>query len=132
MNIVVDTSVLVAVVADEPEREPLIEVTRSAELIAPHSVHWEVGNAFSAMMKRKRISLASAVKAIKAYQKIKVRFVEIDIEKALRIAHRHSVYAYDAYVIVCALQHKAPLVSLDKNLIFYAKQSRVHVLEVRV
>jgi predicted nucleic acid-binding protein len=52
MEIVVDTSVIVAVLVGEAHRAALIKATRASELLAPPSVHWEVGNAFSAMFKR--------------------------------------------------------------------------------
>ncbi len=52
MDIVLDTSVIIAVIANEPEKRVLIRLTKGAELIAPQSVHWEIGNAFSAMLKR--------------------------------------------------------------------------------
>jgi hypothetical protein len=39
--------------AGRPPRR-LIEMTKSAELIAPSSLHWEVGNVFSAMFRRNR------------------------------------------------------------------------------
>lgn len=55
MEIVVDTSVIIAVIVDEPEKARLIESTKGASLIAPGSLYWEIGNAFSAMLKRKRI-----------------------------------------------------------------------------
>ena len=62
MEIVIDTSALLAVVAMEPERAELIRLTRGASLVAPSSVHWEIGNALSAMFKRKAIELDDAVK----------------------------------------------------------------------
>ena len=43
MDIVVDTSVIMAVITNEPEKDALIEVTRGVDLIAPPSVHWETG-----------------------------------------------------------------------------------------
>jgi len=39
MNIVIDASVIIAVIANEPEKETLIELTKGANLIAPYSVH---------------------------------------------------------------------------------------------
>jgi hypothetical protein len=36
VKIVVDTSAIIAVIANEPEKTALIELTRDAELIAPH------------------------------------------------------------------------------------------------
>jgi len=52
MDIVVDTSVLIAVIANEPEKDRLIRQTTGADLLAPPSCHWEIGNAFSAMLRR--------------------------------------------------------------------------------
>lgn len=128
MKIVVDTSVIIAVIANEPERDKLIELTRGADLIAPNSVHWEIGNAFSAMLKRKRITLEGALKAIEAYKKITINYVEIDIEKSLKIAEQLSLYAYDAYILNCALTYKSSLISLDQNLITHAKQMHIKII----
>jgi len=52
MRIVVDTSTVIAVVAGEAEKAKLIELTKDATIVAPPSIDWEVGNAFSAMLKR--------------------------------------------------------------------------------
>jgi predicted nucleic acid-binding protein len=131
MNIVVDASVVVAVIANEPEKDHLIELTRGADLIAPPSIHWEVGNAFSAMLKRKRISPQQALKAIDVYATIPIRFVEIDLAESLKIADALGIYAYDAYLIRCALKYNSPLITLDQNLVDYSKQMRATVLEVR-
>jgi len=57
MNLVVDTSVIIAVITNEEHKRQLINLSKGADLIAPPSLHWEIGNAFSAMFKRKRISL---------------------------------------------------------------------------
>lgn len=42
----VDTFTIIAVIANEPEKEALIELTKGADLIALHSVHWENGQTF--------------------------------------------------------------------------------------
>ena len=130
MKIVVDTSVLIAVIADEPEKSALVKATRGVELIAPPSVHWEIGNAFSAMFKWKLITLAKARQSLDIYRKIRVDFVEVELEESLKIAQQLNIYAYDAYLIRCALKHQAPLISLDKGLRGYAQQMNVSVLEV--
>lgn len=130
MDIVVDTSVIVAVIASEPQRGALIELTGGAELLAPASVHWEVGNAFSAMLKRNRIELAQALQALAAYRQIPIRFVDVELEDTLAISARFSVYAYDAYLIRCALKFNAPLLSLDKELLQAAQQAGAKVIEV--
>jgi predicted nucleic acid-binding protein len=130
MDIVVDTSVVVAVIANEPRRGALVELTKGAELLAPASVHWEVGNAFSAMLKRKRIDLAQALRAIAAYHRIPIRFIDVELEETLEIAAQHAVYAYDAYLIRCALKFNAPLISLDKGLLQAAQYAGARVIEV--
>lgn len=130
MNIVVDTSVIIAVIANEPEKDSLVRLTRGADLLAPHSVHWEIGNAFSAMFKRNRVTLEQALKAIQAYNKIPIRFVDVELERSLEIAETSNIYAYDAYLIRCALRFRSPLISLDKNLVNSAKRMKVKVIEV--
>lgn len=130
MDIVVDTSVIVAVIAHEPQRDALIELTRGADLLAPASVHWEIGNAFSAMLKRKRIELEQALEAIAAYRQIPIRYVDVELEDTLAIAARYAIYAYDAYLIRCGLKFNAPLLSLDRGLLQAAEQAGVHVIEV--
>jgi len=46
MEIVVDASVLIAVIVNETEKERLVAITQEAELIAPMSVHWRSGMRF--------------------------------------------------------------------------------------
>ena len=130
MNVVIDASAIIAVVAVQPQRGALIEVTRGSDLMAPHSVHWEIGNAFSAMIRRNRIALDRAIASIRAYQRIPIRFLEIDLEASLDIADRLGIYAYDAYLIRCALRYNAPLLSLDRGLLSAARRLDVQVIEV--
>jgi len=130
MDVVVDTSIIIAVIANEPERESLVELTRGADLIAPYSVHWEIGNAFSAMLRRKRIGVEQAIQAVKLYRRIPIRFVDVELEETLKIADALGIYAYDAYLIRCAVKYKSPLVSLDRNLVNSAREMKARVIEV--
>lgn len=130
MDIVVDTSVIVAVIAHEPQRSALIRLTQGADLLAPASVHWEIGNAFSAMLKRNRIELDQALQAVAAYRQIPIRYVDVELEDTLAIAARYAIYAYDAYVIRCGLKFSAPLLSLDRGLLQVAEYAGVHTIEV--
>jgi len=130
MNLVIDTSILIAVLASEPERERLVQQTEGFDLLAPASVHWEVGNALSAMLKRKRITHGQLHPVISAYEQIPLRFVDVDLQDALEIAAAHDLYAYDAYIIACARENRCNLISLDKNLLQAAKAAGVGILEV--
>ena len=130
MDVIIDTSVIVAVIANEPEKEDLIELTKGADLIAPHSVHWEIGNAFSAMLRRGRIQLEQAVEAIQVYRQIPIRLVDVELDQTLEIANKLVIYAYDAYLIRCGVKYRAPLISLDQGLIEAARQMGVNVVGV--
>lgn len=132
MHVVIDTSALIAVLTNEPYKRQLISITEGAELLAPSSLHWVIGNAFSAMFRQQRISFDEAIEAVKIYRQIPVRFSDIELELALELSDRLSIYAYDAYVIGCALKHRARLLSLDKKMIAAARQVGVRVEEVEV
>lgn len=131
MNFVVDTSVIIAVIANEPKKPLLIAQTRGAELFAPHSLHWEIGNAFSAMLKRQRLTLEQAKAAVEIYRQISLNLVEIDLVQALDLADRLKIYAYDAYMIACAVNQSCPLLTLDNGLSYAARAAGVEVQEVK-
>lgn len=130
MEIVVDASVLIAVIANEDEKEKLVAMTEEAELIAPLSVHWEIGNAFSSLLKRKRVTIDEALRAIEIYLQIPVRFVEVELTESLELADELGLYAYDAYLLRCAAKYRLPLLTLDARLIQAAKEKKIQVLEV--
>jgi predicted nucleic acid-binding protein len=130
VDIVIDTSVIIAVITNEPLKGKLIEQTKGADLIAPHSVHCEIGNAFSAMLRRGRITVEQALEALDAYGQIPIRFVDVELEESLRIAAGLGIYAYDAYLIQCALKYKAPLLSLDVSLVDSARCVQAKTIEV--
>ena len=130
MNLIVDTSVIIAVVTNEDHKSQLLAISRGMDLFAPSSIHWEIGNAFSAMFKRNRISLDQATSALAAYSQIPIRFIDVSLSTALDLAHRFNLYAYDAYVIICALKHNGPIVSLDNGLLDAAHKAGVETVEV--
>lgn len=131
MDVVVDTSIIIAVIANQPEKQAIIRHTIGTDLLAPASCHWEIGNAFSAMLKRKRVNLEQAQRAVVTYQRIPLRFIDVELVQALELADRLSIYAYDAYVIACALNQRCALISLDRGLVNAAKVVGAKVLEVR-
>lgn len=131
MNLVVDTSVIIAVIANEPEKPALIAATQGFDLVAPKSMHWEIGNAFSAMLKRDRIVFEQAEAAIEIYGQIPLNLIDVELKQALELASRLKVYAYDAYVIATALNESCELITLDSGLAYAAKVVGVSVVEVK-
>lgn len=130
MNIVVDTSAIIAVVTNEKHKRQMVEATKGAELIAPASIPWEIGNAFSAMFKRKRMNVRQAKAVLRAYDKIPIQLIDIPLGEALDLAAHLDIYAYDAYFIQCALRHKSPLLTLDRDLYRAARRAGAAVIEV--
>ncbi|PIE74454.1 MAG: VapC toxin family PIN domain ribonuclease [Deltaproteobacteria bacterium] len=116
MEIIADTNTFLAVVLCEPERDSIIKLTIGHELLAPKVLPFEIGNALSAMLKRKKITSDEMLSAWNATQKIPVDLRAVDITKALEISSNFNVYAYDAYFLVCALFLHAPLLTLDKKM----------------
>jgi predicted nucleic acid-binding protein len=116
MAIVIDASVVVAVITNENTKQALVEATSGEDLIAPGSIRWEIGNALSAMVRRNRATDQEAFKALRLYQEIPIREVDVDLEGALEIAARHLMYAYDAYMLRCSVEYRIPIISLDAGL----------------
>lgn len=130
LNYVVDTSIIISAITNGEHKKTLIKLTDGAELTAPSSLHWEVGNAFSAMMKRKRVSLTQTQAALDAYRDIPLRFSDIELDTALKLSAKLNIYAYDAYVIGCAIKHKYPILTLDKGLMKAAQKAGAAVMKV--
>ncbi|NJO84738.1 MAG: type II toxin-antitoxin system VapC family toxin [Blastochloris sp.] len=130
MAIVVDTSVVVAVILNEVTKHELVRLTMGTELIAPSSLHWEIGNALSAMLKRSRITIVEAQQALIEYQKIPLRFLDVSLDESVTIAHLYTIYAYDAYFIVCARTHSSPLLTIDNGLKTVAQAAGITTIEV--
>lgn len=130
MRIIVDTSVIIAVLMNEKHAAELKEITRKAELIAPPSLHWEIGNAFSAMLRRGRINLNQAKQALNLYSKIPIKLHPVQLERVLDLANKYNLYAYDVYFIVCAQNLRVPIISLDKKLIEIGKKLDLNIIEV--
>jgi predicted nucleic acid-binding protein len=130
MSLIVDTSVIISVITNEKSKSKLIKITEGEDLISPSSLYWEIGNAISAMFKRKKIDLKTAKKAIEYYKMIPVRLVDVDINKSIEISHQHKIYAYDAYFLECARNYSSPLLTLDNGLTTVAKQMNINVIEV--
>jgi predicted nucleic acid-binding protein len=127
MIITIDASAIIAVITNEPTKGNVVKAALDSELIAPESIHWEIGNAFSSLLKRHLISLEQALSALKIYDTIPIRFVKIELEPAIKIADTFGIYAYDAYVIECATKYRSSLLTLDNRLAGFAQKNGIEV-----
>jgi predicted nucleic acid-binding protein len=129
MKIVVDTNIFLAVVLNEPEKKRIVELTADAAAVAPTILPYEIGNALSAIVKRRKLSAQEALKAEKLLADIPVRLIEPDIGASLQIAFEYNIYAYDAYFLECARKLSCPLLTLDRRMLGVAGQLGIEVLE---
>lgn len=130
MTIVADTSIIIAVLTNEGHKNRIIYLTENADLIAPSSLKWEIGNAFSAMFKRGKINLQQAKEGISYFGLIPIKYIDVDLTQSIEISNKFNIYAYDAYFLVCSQTEKAPLMTLDKNLAEKARQQGIKTIEV--
>ena len=119
MSLVVDASVIFAVLAKEPIKPALISLTRGEELFAPHSLPWKIGNAFSAMFKRKVIALTQAITAIAEFSRTVITYADVELRRRTRStstpmmpicwsAPSNSAIRYSPWIEACSMQPGVP------------------------
>lgn len=129
MLVTVDTSVIIAIIFNEQHKDELISLTKGKELIAPESMIHELGNALSAMIRRERITFDSALHAYNIFRQIPIRLIPIEMKPVLEIVSEHRIYAYDAYMLWCALYTGSLLLSLDEQMNRVARLNNIDILE---
>jgi len=130
MKIIVDTNTFLAVTLYEPERDEIIRITLGHDLVAPDILPFEIGNALSAMLKRRRIEPDNLLSIWDATQQIPVDLRSVNIREALKIASQFNIYAYDAYFLVCAISLRSPLITLDRRMNEVAQSLGIQIMEV--
>lgn len=129
-ELVVDTSAVMAVLLNESSRADVLRATSGVDLVAPTSLPVEVGNALSALLKRRRIDATQARRVVADFRTMAWRPVEIDLEAAVDLAASLNISAYDAYMLSTALSRGCPVVTLDGGLADAGRRANVAVIEV--
>ncbi|GHT58832.1 twitching motility protein PilT [Spirochaetia bacterium] len=129
MEILLDASAIMAVIADEPESEIVINCTKEAIIIAPNIVSFEIANGLTKMMKKRIIDTQEEMIAlIRNFKKIPIKMVETDIEKSLEIAWKYKIYAYDAFYLETSQRLDLPLLTFDGGMRRIGKEIGLTVL----
>ena len=117
MEILLDASAIIAVIANEPEREYVIKNTRNSKIVSPDIIAIEIFNALTRMMRKNVIdSKEKMIELHKNFKKMPIKIEEIDIEKAIEIAWKYKIYAYDACYLETAKRLNLPLITFDGNM----------------
>ena len=130
MRIVIDTSAILAVAMSEPQRPAIIRATKGCELAAPQVLPFEVGNALTALFQRRVLDEKDIAAVWNVYTKFPIDLVPIDIAAALRLATKHAIYAFDAYVLSCAFERRAELLTLDARMMVTARAEGLQLREL--
>ena len=113
VNFVIDTSAILAVLLDEPEKQAVVEATAGSVVCAPASLRWAVGNAATAGVKRHRLTTERARQLVSDFEQVRIRELAIDILRAVDLGLELGIYAYDAYILEAARSSRFPLLALD-------------------
>jgi predicted nucleic acid-binding protein len=129
-NIVIDTSAILAVLLDEPEKEVVVEATMGSIVCAPASLRWEVGNAATAGVKRRRLTTERAHQLVTDFEEVTIRELAIDLRRAVDLGLDLGIYAYDAYILEAARSSGFPLLALDGPIRRNAKKIGLSLVEL--
>ncbi len=130
MSVVVDANIYLAVILNEPEKQRIIEVTQNVDLISPIILPFEIGNALSALLKRKSLNKSDVLQTYEIFKQIPLRLVDVNIETSIKIAADFDIYAYDAYYLESAKRYNSQLLTLDKKMKNVAISLGINVMEV--
>jgi predicted nucleic acid-binding protein len=131
-NIVIDTSAMLAVLLDEPEKQAVVEATMGSVVCAAASLRWEVGNAATAGVKRHRLTTERARQLVSDFDQVTIRELAIDILCAVDLGLELGIYAYDAYILEAARSSGFPLLALDGPIRRNAKKLGLSLVELEL
>jgi predicted nucleic acid-binding protein len=117
-----------AIILNEPNKETVINLTGGAALLSVEMISSEIGNALIGLYKRHKLSKKEVLAAYNTFKQIPIRTLTVDMEKALKIACKYNIYAYDAYYLETASRLKLPLITFDKLMKNIALKLNIRVL----
>lgn len=129
MKVIADTNTFLAVALNEPEKDLIIRLTESCDLVSPEILPFEIGNALTAMLKKGSLQASEVASSWEIIQQIPVDLRSINMKSALKIAVKFNIYAYDAYFLECANGLRSPLLTLDHGMKRIAREMGIELLE---
>jgi predicted nucleic acid-binding protein len=118
--LVVDCSVLAAVLFDEPERESAVLAMAGKELFAPDLLDHEL---VSVALKKSSLGLRKiAEQALEDLAQLRLTRCAVNGRAQLDMARKLNLTAYDAAYVLLAADLGAPLVTFDEALGLAAKE----------
>jgi predicted nucleic acid-binding protein len=122
--LVVDASVLAAVLFGESRHALALGMLQVCALAAPHLLDSEIGSVALKKMRLERQPADRIARALQLYGALDMSRHPIDAAAAVAIAHRWEITAYDAAYLWLAEHLQAPLATFDDQL---AAAARAHL-----
>jgi predicted nucleic acid-binding protein len=129
MNVLLDASAIMAIILNESNRDKVIRLTKNTVLSSPEIISFEIGNALINLYKKNKITEYALTEAYKSYVSIPFRSIKVDIQKALKIACKYKIYAYDAYYLEIAHRLNLPLLTFDESMRKIGMDMQIDILE---
>lgn len=115
-RIVVDASVLAAIVFAEPSGPDAHAWTSGRALCAPHLLDTEIANAGLNKLRRRAMSIDAVLAALEGFASVDVQRFLASPGEVVKLAHRYALSAYDASYLWLAGSLNVPLATFDKRL----------------
>jgi predicted nucleic acid-binding protein len=129
MEIVLDTSALIAVIADEPEADIVLKYSQNAAFVSPSVISFEVANSLSRMLRKGLIKdYRKMADLIDSFQQIAIKLFENNLQEVIKIVWDYKIYAYDAFFLETAKSLNLPLLTLDKDMKKIGKDFGITIL----
>ena len=113
-QLVVDCSVVAAVLFDEPDRDAAARALAGKELFAPELIADEL---VSVAVKKSRFGLEDLVRrALVDFAELELTRCRADLQAQWRLALQYELSAYDAAYLWLAAELDAPLATFDERL----------------
>ena len=132
MDILLDASVIMSIILNEPNRNKVIDLTENATLLSPEVISFEIGNALINLFRKRKITEEEMFEAYRNFVSIPIRSIKVDVAKALKIACKYKIYAYDAYYLEVAHRLKLPLITFDELMKKVGLDLKINILEKAV
>ena len=108
----------------------VVEATMGSVVCAPASLRWEVGNAATAGVKRRRLTPERARQLLVDFEQVTIRELAIDLRRPVDLGLELGIYAYDAYILEAARSTGFPLLALDGPIRRNAKKLGLSLVEL--
>lgn len=115
LPVVVDSSLICAVLFDEPQRDEARALLDGRQLVAPRLLDYEIVNV-AVKKQRRGLPAATAQRALADYVAQRIELVNIELAAQFALAERYQLSAYDASYLWLAGELKTPLATFDRKL----------------